>query len=111
MKILKTEENKITAVDELGSGGAYHEYHVTKGRSSLCYVRFQKGPVKEFGVNGCQNEDILAIVIDRLECFQAGDYACEENARALQKIREGLDWLQYRTRERAKRGVEGKLEK
>ena len=40
-------------------------------------------------------------------CFQSGPYACEENARALRKIEEGLGWLRYRTVDRIRRGVEG----
>lgn len=99
--------NKITVMDEEGSGGACHRYLVTKDHVSLCFVKFQERPIKEFGVNGCQNEDLLAIVIDRLECFQSGPFACEENARALKKIEESLGWLKYRTADRVRRGVEG----
>ena len=84
-------------------GNAFHVY----GIGDFNIVNFQEGPVKENGVNGCQNEDLLAIVIDRLECFQSGSLACEENARALRKIEEGLGWLRYRTADRVRRGVEG----
>ncbi|MBE9572716.1 MAG: hypothetical protein IMF11_18985 [Proteobacteria bacterium] len=107
-RILETDSvNKITVMDEHGAGGACHRYLVTKDHVSLCFVKFQEGPVKEFGVIGCHNEDLLAIVIDRLKSFQAGDYACEENARALRKIEEGLGWLKYRTSDRIRRNVEG----
>ena len=109
-RTLKTETgctNKITAMDEKDAGGACHRYLVTKDHVSLFFVKFQEGPINECGVNGCMNEDLLAIVIDTLECFQAGPYACEENARALKKIEEGLGWLRYRTAERVRRGVEG----
>ena len=109
-RTLKTETgstNKITVMDEKGSGGACHRYLVTKDHISLCFVKFQDGPINDFGVNGCHNEDLLTIVMDRLECFQAGPYACEENDRALKKIEEGLGWLRYRTAERVRRGVEG----
>ena len=34
--------------------------------ASIC---FQNGPIKENGVNGCQNEDLIAVVIDRLQQF------------------------------------------
>jgi hypothetical protein len=107
-RILETDSvNKITVMDSPGAGGACHRYLVIKDMVSLCFVKFQEGPVKEFGVTGCHNEDLLAIVIDRLQCFQTGDYACEENARALRKIEEGLAWLRYRTADRKRRGVEG----
>ena len=74
-------------------------------------VRFQDGPIKEGGVNGVTNEALLAIVEDRLLGFQAGDYACRENAIALTKIQEALMWLQKRTRDREMRGVEGTHQK
>jgi len=107
-RVLKTDcTNKITVMDEPGAGGAPHRYLVSKDQVSLCFVKFQEGPIGKFGVTGCQNEDLLSIVIDRLECFQAGPYACEENERALGKIREGLGWLRYRTADRIRRGVEG----
>jgi len=107
-RVLETDyTNKITVMDEPGAGGAYHRYLVTKDQVSLCFVKFQEGPIGEFGVTGCQNEDLLAIVIDRLKCFQAGPHACEENAKALKKVEEGLGWLRYRTAERVRRGVEG----
>lgn len=70
-------------------------------------VYFQRGPVKENGVNGIHNEDLIVIVIERLRAFQAGPYACRENAIALTKLEESLMWLRSRTLERESRGVEG----
>lgn len=93
---------------------AYHHYTVINsetedGKVSPEYasVNFQKGPVKECGQNGCQNEDLIAIVIDRLRCFQASEFSCRENAIALTKLEEALLWLNYRTQSRTQRGVEG----
>ena len=71
------------------------------------HVQFQNGPVKEFGVNGCHQEDLLAIVIDRLQSFQAGEFSCRENALALTKLEEAMHWLNHRTNARIARGVEG----
>ena len=70
-------------------------------------VHFQNGPIKENGVNGCHNEDLIAIVIDRLRGFQCGDFACEENANALASLEEALMLLNIRTLGRINRGVEG----
>lgn len=109
---------KVICTDKPGAGGACHEYDVVKAdydseavdrvqHSPYAVVRFQNGPIKEAGVNGCFQEDLLAIVIDRLEHFQAGDYACRENALALTKCEEALQWLNSRTAGRQKRGVEG----
>jgi hypothetical protein len=74
-------------------------------------VKFQNGPISENGVNGCQNEDLLLIVANRLQCFQAGEFSCRENALALTKVQEALHWLDHRTADRNKRGVGGKNEK
>lgn len=52
-------------------------------------------------------KDLHAIVIDRLEGFQAGDFACEENQVALEHIRSALKCLNARSRDRLIRGVEG----
>lgn len=106
---------EITVRDEPGQGGACHEYGISWGdpedstghsQRTLC-IGFQNGPIKEFGVNGISQEALLAILIDRLRSFQAGPYACRDNAVALTHIEEALMWLQKRTRERIARGVEG----
>lgn len=68
---------------------------------------FQNGPIMEAGFNGVTHEVLLAIVIDRLRSFQAGPYSCKENSVALTHIETGLLWLQSRTLERMRRGVEG----
>lgn len=70
-------------------------------------VDFQEGPIKENGVNGVANEDLLGMVLCRLENFQKSEYKCRENACAITKIEEALMWLRKRTNSRVKRGVEG----
>lgn len=70
-------------------------------------ISFQNGPIQEHGVNGVSGEALLAIVIDRLRCFQAGPYASNDNALALNHVESALQWLQKRTRDRLERGVEG----
>jgi hypothetical protein len=69
---------------------------------------FQEGPVATSGPNGITNEALLAVVIDRLECFQRGAYKCRENALAITKLEEALHWLGHRSNDRERRGVEGK---
>lgn len=106
---------EVFRMDEIGEGGAHHEYiiafsdnaNVENDETPPAQIRFQKGPVKENGVNGCHQEDLLAIVIDRLRSFQSGPFACRENALALTKIEEAMHWLNHRTNERQMRGVEG----
>jgi hypothetical protein len=114
---------KIEVTDEPGQGGACHGYLVSgfqnganpsRGgaeESDSLFVLFQNGPIKEFGVNGITQEVLLAIVIDRLECFQRGPFQCSDNADALQHCQDALDYLQQRTRARIARNVEGTHQK
>ena len=74
-------------------------------------VNFQKGPIKENGVNGCHNEDLIAIVIDRLQSLNQGDFACRENSIAITKLEEALLWLNKRTQDRIARNVDGTSQK
>lgn len=109
------EQLVLCANDSPGPGGACHEYtvhEVGKGlQNPLCSINFQKGPVLENGLNGISQEVLLEIAIHRLQGFQSGEYACRENALALTKIQEALMWLNARTNDRIKRGVEGTSEK
>ena len=115
----------IAVVDEPGAGGAHHAYLISgadfdsnPGSATAleyakatdtdgCVVLLQNGPIPEAGVNGVTHEALLAIVADRLRSFQAGPYACKANACALTHIEEAMHWLQQRTIERMRRGVEG----
>lgn len=119
-------DHKIDGIDNMlniivkdlpGQGGACHEYAVTfetpPDEHGMCtggplaHISFQNGPVKEFGVNGITQEVLIAICIDRLRSFQAGQFANENNAIALDCLEKALAALQVRTRERLARGVEG----
>jgi hypothetical protein len=101
---------EITAMDAPGAGGAHHYYVVDVDGSEIAGldIHFQNGPIAEAGVNGVTQEVLLAVVIDRLRCFQAGPFACKENAEALAHSELALDFLKSRTKARMARGVEGK---
>jgi len=108
----------VNALDEPGQGNACHEYEIVLDEGQhvsdphQCqYIVFQNGPIKETGVNGISNEALLAVVEDRLNGFQSGEFACRDNAIALTKIQEAMMWLHRRTRDRVVRGVEGTHEK
>lgn len=75
--------------------------------SPLSQINFQEGPIKEYGVNGVCNEDLIAMVICRLEHFQNSEFRCRENAIAITKLEECLLWLRKRTMAREVRGVLG----
>lgn len=110
---------KVTALDGPGAGNASHKYKIRypSGGSGLMametnhIIEFQNGPIKEVGVNGITGEALVAIVIDRMRGFQSGPFACEANQNALEHLEKALYWLQYRTRQRIARGVEGTHEK
>lgn len=71
-------------------------------------IAFQKGPVKEEGVNGIFLEDLLLIAIDQVEHFQASEFACEENADTLTHLRNALATTRARQYERSLRNVQGR---
>lgn len=114
---------KITVLDQPGAGGANHIYGISGmdfilNKAAMetpddrpygeVSIIFQCGPINEHGVNGVTQEVLLAIVADRLECFQAGPFASTLNAQALEHVRAAQEALLSRTRERMARGVEGK---
>lgn len=83
-----------------------------EGQSELIgLIDFQEGPIKEVGINGVMNEDLIAMVITRLEHFNQTEFRCKENSMAITKLEEALLWLRKRTIGREKRGVEGTHEK
>lgn len=57
--------------------------------------------------DGTTNEEILAMLIDRMKSLQA-KFPCRENAIVITKLEESLMWLEKRTSDRKKRNVEGK---
>lgn len=121
------EKLSIEVQDQPGAGGANHYYLIDGFDASknpalgdgtdqdwaalFGTILFQNGPIDEVGVNGVTHEALLAVVADRLRSFQAGPFACRENALALTKIEEAMHWLHARTRSRMARGVEGTLER
>lgn len=125
---------RVFAEERLGAGGAPIIYEVASGEVERTisggfqfsygggkkngdayfqdWLKFQdRGVQRPEDVNGLTDEALLAIVIDRLECFQAGPYPCPQNDLAIRWIKDALKALKNRTEERIRRGVEGKEEK
>lgn len=105
---------KIVVEDEPGPGGACHHYQIINisnenrdGGVVDADINFQNGPIAEVGTNGVTHEALLAILIDRLEGFQEGPFACRENDAALTFLESAMMWLKKRTELRVARGVEG----
>lgn len=104
--------NKYTEVwydDSKTTNNAPNNFIVSGADESMLLgdIHFQEGPIKEAGVNGVMNEDLIAMVICRLDHFQQSEFACYENDLAITKLEEALLWLRKRTMGREARGVEG----
>lgn len=106
---------RVMAKDEPGSGGACHDYVIgvwdAENFVSEIELKYQHGPIKEVGVNGIADEALLAVIIDRLEAFSLGEFSSMETKNALMCAKQCLEWMSLRQRERAIRGVAGRLEK
>lgn len=100
------------------ASGAAHRYTLSMdstnienatGREVIGVIQFQQGPRNvEGSTPGATEAALLAVLIDRLRGFQAGPYACRENAIQLTHLEECLHWTKARADERARRGVLGR---
>jgi hypothetical protein len=74
-------------------------------------IKWQNGPLgrgadrKE--PNGAFVETVIRAALQRIEYYQASQFACRENALAITKLEEALMWLNKRTANREARNVEG----
>lgn len=110
---LLTRNHTKVLVEKEYKYNAPHRFKVVKSddhEEVLVEIHFQEGPIKEVGVNGVSNEDLIAMVLDRLNSFQNSEYECRENEIAKQKLEEALMWLGHRTNVRQNRGVLGTSE-
>lgn len=98
----------VERVGEPGRGGAFTAYRI-RSADEVFELRFQSQD-PAIKIDGASNEALLAIVADRLVCFQQSPMACEENANALSCITRAAHFLAERTRARIAAGKEGKAE-
>lgn len=68
-------------------------------------IKFQDGLLKD-GRNGLQVEEALRQCVERLNQYQS-KVPCRENSIAITHIETAILWLNKRTKDREKRGVEG----
>ena len=106
-KFTKTH-TKVYCEDEW-KFNAPHHFTIKNSETDevLCTINMQEGPINEVGINGISNEDLLLIVLTRLESFQNSEFRCGENAEAIKSILDAYDSLRLRTYKREKRDVEG----
>lgn len=99
---------KILVLDEpMPPGQGCHLYQIEVGGVPALNINFQRGPVKEAGLNGISNEALLMVVAHRLEGFQTGDFKCDDNVEALKGVYAALEAMAKRTHGRVIAQVEG----
>jgi hypothetical protein len=106
----------VVAIGEPGPGGAHFMYDIgvkteTLGDLPVAPIeyglKFQVGDPHET-INGITNEVLLAVLIHRMDGFQRGPFHCSHNEAIRGHLKQALNLMHDRTRERASRGVEGK---
>ncbi len=74
-------------------------------------INWQDGPLgrdkDRKAPNGAFVEEVLVAVQQRIAFYQASEFKCDANERALAGIKEALVWLNRRTKDREARQVEG----
>lgn len=108
METIITGSGAVYALDN-ASEPLGHAYHLAVGPNDVQTVKFQTGPVGEVGHNGIQNEQLIAAIVHRLGVLNKA-FPCRENSIAITHLETALLWLERRTADRRKRGVEGKTE-
>lgn len=95
--------------DERDANGGSHVYAISvdNGKKMFTLPSFQNGPIKESGFNGITEEALITIVLDRLRGFNEGPFRCRENSIVITHLEDALNWLNKRTLDRERRGVEG----
>lgn len=76
------------------------------GQVSSVKFTIQSGPIKEFGVNGCQIDDVIRWAKETIEVFNE-KFPCHENRTAIDKLNDVLSIFAKRKADREKRQVEG----
>uniref|UniRef100_A0A6M3ISA9 Putative structural protein n=1 Tax=viral metagenome TaxID=1070528 RepID=A0A6M3ISA9_9ZZZZ len=73
------------------------------------HLIFMKKENSELVHIGTTNEEVIEVLINRLEYLQI-KLPCEENGWAVSKLKDALDWLRRRTKKRVEQGIEGNTE-
>lgn len=101
----------VAAIDarDPAAGNASHVYGIQHGGpKDVLRIAFQHGPRGlPASTPGIFDDDLLAIIEDRLDGFQTGPFACQENADALAAVRAARTALGLRVARRIAQGVLG----
>ena len=98
---------ELFAEDEIELESVVEAKTVVANTSYYVNIKWQEGTIEENGVNGTQIEDVIDILVARLQGFQQGGFPCRENALAITHLQEAQNWLYRRTMVRKKQGIEG----
>ena len=90
-------------------GATANEFVKINHKENTISFKIQNGPIKEAGVNGCQVDTLIYAAKAILEGLNK-NFPCEENDQAINKLEMAIHWLNERTKNREKRGVEGTLQ-
>jgi hypothetical protein len=114
MSIATHTPNNVASIDarDPQAGGAAHFYGIQLPDRSVVKIQFQHGPRGNPDSSlGIMDDDLLAILEDRMTAFQSGPFSCAENGLALSHIQSARDALARRVADRISRGVLGVNEK
>lgn len=82
-----------------------HRSRSTVYDSEYIRIKFQSGLPPEVGINGTRVEDVIDILIQKLEAYQLGTVPCKENEEALTSLRTARDAMARRRQRRMVQGV------
>ena len=97
---------KVTTYSQMG----FHEYIFINFETNEITFRLQDGPREIVGENGCQVDTIAHTLVKIIDGLNE-KFPCRENSLTITKLQEAIHWLDHRTKDRTKRGVEGLDEK
>ena len=79
-------------------------------RRGFISFTLQKGPVDEVGINGCFLQDVIEMLIEKIDIFNRGKLACRENSLAKTDLENAWYKLQMRRDAREREGVLSTME-
>jgi hypothetical protein len=103
---------RVLAVDGVQEDGVNHQYRIERDDGSqVGFINFNReiaedfdengiGDTNGYDANGISDEVLLAVLIDRLQSFQNGEFACKEYGLALKKVEDALDILNKRSQKK-----------
>lgn len=91
----------IQTLDDKKSNNLHHHYKIVSNKLDVYghnrvvvgEIKFQEGSVEKVGVNGMLDRDLLEIIKNRFENYQAGKYSSDYVEHALKHVRQAIESL------------------